>query len=210
MCLLPDFKVVESKQQEHNEKKKVVTPTWGCTARCRQLSESEIESIVALKHLFHEDMAVFREGLHNVKNCPYEHFYKREWEIPDKPKPDIPDNGEEEEEHEYMPICIQKQGHPLVCHLLGSECRSQLRILRNAIVHYPLLCKFQGQVYTCISQFKRISDIDLGIQNNDYDLLLETCGITFETMFKQTLEANEPDGDGSVQLYYTHRLGLVI
>ena len=161
----------------------------GCTACCRQLSDSEIQSIVALKNLFSEDMAVLREGLDNIDTCPYEHSHKQEWEIPFKPKKaDLP-------ECEYD--TPGEKGHPLVCHLLGSECKSSLRILRTAVVHFPLLGEFQRQVYTCLAQFKLIRDIDLGIQNNDYQLLLQACGVTFETMFKQTLEANKPSGDGS-------------
>ena len=170
-------------------KKRRVTLIWGCTARCRQLSHSEIKSIVALKNLFSEDMAVLREGLDNIDTCPYKHSHKQEWEIPVNPqKADLP-------ECEYTPQ--EKKGHPLVCHLLGSECKSPLRILRTAVVHFPLLGEFQRQVYTCLAQFKVIRDIDLGIQNKDYQLLLQACGVTFETMFKQTLEANKPSGDGS-------------
>ena len=156
-CVLPDYKPLNPRKQENGEKKKRVTLTWGCTARCRQLSDSEIQSIVALKNLFSEDMAVLREGLDNVDICPYD---KQEWEIPFKPKKaDLP-------ECEYIPQ--EKKGHPLVCHLLGSECKSPLRILRTAVVHFPLLGEFQRQVYTCLAQFKLIRDIDLGIQNNDY------------------------------------------
>ena len=134
-------------------------------------------------------MAVLREGLDNIDTCPYEHSHKQEWEIPFNPqKADLP-------ECEYTPQ--EKKGHPLVCHLLGSECKSPLRILRTAVVHFPLLGDFQGQVYTCLAQFKVIRDIDLGIHNNDYQLLLQACGVTFETMFKQTLDASKPSGDGS-------------
>ena len=98
-------------------------------------------------------------------------------------------------ECEYIPQ--EKKGHPLVCHLLGSECKSPLRILRTAVVHFPLSGEFQRQVYTCLAQFKLIRDIDLGIQNNDYQQLLQACGVTFEAMFKRTLEANKNSGDGS-------------
>ena len=122
-------------------KRKRVTLIWGCTARCRQLLDSEIQSIVALKNLFSEDMAVLREGLDNVDNCPYEHSYKQEWEIPFKPKKaDLP-------ECEYIPQ--ERKGHPLVCHLLGSKCESPLRILRTAVVLFPFVGEFQRQVYTC-------------------------------------------------------------
>ena len=77
----------------------------------------------------------------------------------------------------------EKKGHPLVCHVLGSECKSPLRILRTAVVHFPLLGEFQRQVYTCLAQLKVIRDIDLGIQNKDYQLLLQACGVTFTIHF---------------------------
>ena len=98
-------------------------------------------------------------------------------------------------ECEYIPQ--ERKGHCLVCHLLGSKCESLLRILKTAVVHFPLLGEFQKQVYTCLSQLKLIRDIVQGIQNNDYQLLLQACGVTFETMFKQTLEANKLGGHGS-------------
>ena len=98
-------------------------------------------------------------------------------------------------ECEYIPQQKKGQGHPLVCHLLGSECKSPLRILRTAVVHFPLLAELQRQVYTCLSQFKLIRDIDLGIKNSDYRLLLQACGVTLDTMFKLTSEANKPCGD---------------
>ena len=70
-CVLPDYKPLNPQKQEGGEKKKTVTLTWGCTAHCRQLSDSEIQSIVRLKNLFSEDMAVLREGLDNIDTCPY-------------------------------------------------------------------------------------------------------------------------------------------
>ena len=85
-CVLPDYKPLNCQKQERGEKKKRVTFTWGCTARCRQLSDSEIQSIVALKNLFSEDMAVLRERLDSLDNCPYEHSHKQEWEVLFKPK----------------------------------------------------------------------------------------------------------------------------
>ena len=53
--------------------KPLVALVWGCSARCRQLSDKEVQSIVALKYLFSEDMAVLRQGIDYVDNCPYEH-----------------------------------------------------------------------------------------------------------------------------------------
>ena len=45
---------------------------------------------------------------------------------------------------------IERKGHPLVCFLDNSECCSQLRILRAASTHYPVLRKFLHYIYTAI------------------------------------------------------------
>ena len=110
------------------KKKKRVTLIWGCTAHCRQLSDSEIKSIVALKNLFSEDMAVLREGLDNIDTCPYEHSHKQEWEIPfNHQKADLP-------ECEYT--LQQKKGHPLVCHIIERYDK-----VRDYALHVCICCE---------------------------------------------------------------------
>ncbi len=103
------------------------------------------------------------DGLHT---CPYVHTHThiQEWEVP--LDPEIPDFESK--------AGNLRMGHPHVCHLFGSVCDNQLRILRNALVHYPALSKLQGQA---------ITKLDAGIKNHDYQLLLEACELTFDKLF---------------------------
>ena len=39
----------------------------------------------------------------------------------------------------YLEIVCERIGHPIMCSSNATECKSMLRILRNASVHYPLL-----------------------------------------------------------------------
>ena len=39
----------------------------------------------------------------------------------------------------YLEIVCERIGHPIMCSSNDTECKSMLRILRNASVHYPLL-----------------------------------------------------------------------
>ena len=184
VCTFPNLKPThkfyspEQQKQGNIEKPTLYKP---CSVRCRQLSTRDAQVIVGLRDLFDEDIEVLREGVNKVDNCPYEHSKKQEWHISHIP------------ECEYLPK--QRQGHPLVCHLVGSECESPLRILRNASVHFPLLCEFQRNIYTCISKFKQIAHIDLGIKRSDHALLLQACGVTLETMFQQTVDIRKPGAD---------------
>ena len=46
-------------------------------------------------------------------------------------------------------FAIDRKGHPLICSI-GAGCKSQLRILRAAAAHYPMLRKFLHDVHTAI------------------------------------------------------------
>ena len=173
----------EQQKQGNIDKPTLYKPS---SVRCRQLSIRDVQIIVGLKDLFNEDKQVLREELNKVDNCPYEHLKEQEWHISHIP------------ECEYL--TKQRQGHPLVCHLVGSKCESPLRILRNASVRFPLLYELQRNIYTCISKFKRIADIDLGIKRSDHALLLKACGVTLETMFQHTVDIRKPGGDCGVSL----------
>ena len=132
MCVLSDHKPVVAKKQLKHGKKKTPKPTWSCTARCRQVSDSEFETIVNLHDMFSEDVQVLRDRL---GACLYVQTHIQEWEVPFNPE--MPD---------YEHRVKERMGHPLACHLFGSECANPLRILRNALVHYPALSKLQNQI----------------------------------------------------------------
>ena len=114
----------------------------------------------------------------------------QEWEVPLDPK--IPDHGGQFED-----------GPLFVCHLFGSVCDNQLRILRNALVHYPALSKLQGQVYEAIRKSNKIAKLDAGIKNHDYQLLLEACELTFDKLFDRNCV--EPQDVGKCSDTLKHR-----
>ncbi len=124
--------------------------------------------------MFCEDFQVLRDRLDGLHTCPYVHTHIQEWEVP--LDPEIPDFESK--------AGNLRMGHPHVCHLFGSVCDNQLRILRNALVHYPALSKLQGQVYEAIRKSNKIAKLDAGIKNHDYQLLLEACEeLTFDKLF---------------------------
>uniref|UniRef100_A0A1X7T869 Uncharacterized protein n=1 Tax=Amphimedon queenslandica TaxID=400682 RepID=A0A1X7T869_AMPQE len=47
----------------------------------------------------------------------------------------------------YLEIVCEKIGHPIMCSTNDTDCRSLLRILHNASVHYPLLRRLLKQFY---------------------------------------------------------------
>ena len=65
----------------------------------------------------------------------------------DKPHPEAdpkavqpdPDDKQDQVDNESPYVPQPRAGHPLVCHLPGSECTSAVRMLRAAVVHHPQL-----------------------------------------------------------------------
>ena len=75
--------------------------------------------------------------------CPYGHYAKLEGSMP-----------------------VDRKGHPIVCYS-GSECTSQLRILRAASTHFPVLRQFLREVYNAIASRKCILVIDEELSNGN-------------------------------------------
>ena len=83
--------------------------------------------------------------------------------------------------HNIVPYNIKVT--PLVCFLDNSECCSQLRILRAASTHYPVLRKFLHHIYTAIMHHMYVYNIDLALRTGDYALLLQLTEIdSLETL----------------------------
>ena len=157
-------------------KRKHQNPRGPVTARCRQVSDSEFETIVNLHDMFSEDVQVLRDRLGALHACPYVQTHIQEWEVPFNPE--MPD---------YEHRVKERMGHPLACHLFGSECANPLRILRNALVHYPALSKLQNQINEALRTSKAI---DTGIKNHDHQLLLEACQLGLDELFDR--KCDEP------------------
>ena len=90
--------------------------TWKCTKGCRPISDSEVDAILCLKSAFELSIEELRAALTACDyGCPYGHYTKLVKSCP-----------------------VDRIGHPIVCYC-GSLCTSQLRILRAASTHFPIL-----------------------------------------------------------------------
>ena len=107
--------------------------TWKCTAKCKELTQSEVDTVLEFK-------SYFEKSLHDVMSllsmcdddCPYTHHSK------------ICDINESD---------VQRKGHSVLCYD-GSECKSRLRILRLASCHYPVLRGFLNNVYRNLEKIR--------------------------------------------------------
>ena len=99
--------------------------TWKCTAKCKALTQFEVDTVLEFK-------SYFEKSLHDVMtllsmcddDCPNTHHSK------------ICNINESD---------VQRKGHSVLCYD-GSECKSRLRILRLASCHYPVLRGFLNNV----------------------------------------------------------------
>ena len=99
--------------------------TWKCTKGCRPIPDSEVDAILCLKSAFELSIEELRTALTVCDyGCPYGHYSKLVKSCP-----------------------VDRIGHPIVCYC-GSLCTSQLRILRAASTHFPVLRQLLREVYT--------------------------------------------------------------
>ena len=112
---------------------------WECSNECKPISECEVDTILALKAAFELPVEEVRAALATCDyGCPYGHYAKLEGSMP-----------------------VDCKYHPIVCYS-GSECTSQLRILRAASTHFPVLRQFLHEV---IASHKCILVIDEELSN---------------------------------------------
>ena len=86
-------------------------------------------------------------------------------------------------------IGVDRQGHPLVYSNDGG-CRSEIRILRDAATHYPLLTKLLGLVYSAVNSHKCVQNIDNALSAGDYHTLLDITDLNdFKAMLSSEVES---------------------
>ena len=71
---------------------------------------------------------------------------------------------------------VDRIGHPIVCYC-GSLCTSQLRILRAASTHFPVLRQLLCEVHSAIASHKFVLEIDEALSAGDYHKLMEIANI---------------------------------
>ena len=128
--------------------------TWECSNECKPISEGEVDAILCLKAAFDLSVEDVRAALNTCDfGCPYGHYTKLVNSTP-----------------------LQRKGHPIVCYC-GNECGSQLRILRAASTHFPILRTFLHQIHSAIVCHKCVCKIDQALSAGDYSKLMEITGI---------------------------------
>ena len=147
-------------------KKESAWKQWQCTNECKGITPSEELSIVTFKQSFECPIQEVRRTLDTCDECPHTHYTKTS-------------GG----------FAIERKGHPLICSI-GTGCKSQLRILRAAATHYPLLRKFLHDVHTAIRSHVFVHDIDQALCAGDFRALMELTEMTdFETMLTNDVES---------------------
>ena len=135
MCDNDDINDVNDKENDdekpQDKKGQNRTVKLPCTDDCKQLTHSEIKTIVELKAAFSKDVDEFRQILQNIDSgCPKKYD-------------------------------VDKQSHPLICYEENSGCTSSLRILRAASPHYPKLHTFLCNMYDAMNLDRKITAIDV-------------------------------------------------
>ena len=139
---------------------------WQCTNECKGITPSEELSIITFKQSFQCSIQEVCHTLDKCDECPHTHYTKIS-------------GG----------FAIECKGHPLICSI-GTECKSQLRILRAAATHHPLLRKFLHDVPTAIRSHVFVHDIDQALCAGDFHALMELTEMTdFETMLTNDVES---------------------
>ena len=144
--------------------------TWKCTAKCKALTQFEVDTVLEFK-------SYFEKSLHDVMSllsmcdddCPYIHHSK------------ICDINESD---------VQRKGHSVLCYD-GSECKSRLRILRLASCHYPVLRGFLNNVYLARSSHLKILKLDEAFSKGDFKFIMEACRMPIDSIFSNVVEGTQ-------------------
>ena len=96
--------------------------------------------------------------------CPYGHYTKLMGSLP-----------------------VDLKGHPIVCYS-GERCTSNLRVLRAASTHFPILRKFLAHVTSALSAHRIVCNIDNALKNGNHQRLLQITQI--ESLLSCNVEQN--------------------
>ena len=85
---------------------------------------------------------------------------------------------------------VDRTGHPIVCSNDGV-CKSKLKILRAASVHYPVLGNLLHHVNNAIRSSSRVDNIDVALFAGDFHALLELTKVNdFDTLLNNDVESS--------------------
>uniref|UniRef100_A0A1X7T9J0 Uncharacterized protein n=1 Tax=Amphimedon queenslandica TaxID=400682 RepID=A0A1X7T9J0_AMPQE len=157
------------------------------TDRCKPLLESDISSIIEVRRYFDEPIKELMKHLDACDNCPNNHYMTRSLhvkEIHQVHEHDFCDNANVtiivkkveknvDKYFKYLEIVCERKGHPIMCSNKDTECKSMLRILRNASVHYPLLTCLLKHFYVARNAHLTINIIDSSLPDGDVAQLID-------------------------------------
>lgn len=135
-----------------------VPKSWKCSTKCKPLTKFEVNSILQLKQSFNGPIHEVRKSLDACDVCPNSRYTK------------VFLSEGESKVMCYSPV--ELTGHSLLCSL-GSECNSQLRILKAASTHFPLLRSLLRCVYAAIRSHKCVADLDRALNSGNFDHLIK-------------------------------------
>ena len=138
--------------------KRKPTLKWHCIDRCKPLLESDVSSIIEVRRYFDEPIKELRKHVIIVliiiimtRSMHVEEIDQvHEYDYCDNANVTVivkKDENGLEKYLKYSEIACERIGHPIVCSSNDTECKSMLRILRSASVHYPLLRRLLKHFY---------------------------------------------------------------
>ena len=136
------------------DKKSAECNKWECSKHCKPLNEFEVVSIVTFRAAFELSVEEVRQALAKCDmGCPNCHYTKLVGFLP-----------------------VDLQGHPIVCYS-DHWCTSNLRILRAASTHFPVLRRFLAHVTDALSAHRAVCDIDHALKNGNHKHLMKITGV---------------------------------
>ena len=82
-------------------------------------------------------------------------------------------------------------GHPLTCTNLG--CEINLRVIRAAAAHFPVVRMLTVLLYTAIRQHRLIDSIDTALCAGDFEKLAELCHVSDYKDLCKACSSNDDD-----------------
>ena len=137
---------------------------WLCSSECKPFTDTEVDAILALKADFEKSIQDIR---HALDECDSNGHYSKVIEF----------------------SSVDLKGHPLVCSSSSGGCQSQLRVLRVAATHFPVLRQFLHDVHSVIKSHMCIFEIDKALCSGNYHTLMQAIYVeTFDALLSNDVK----------------------
>ena len=130
---------------------------WECCSECKPITDTEVDAILTLKAAFEKPLQEVRHALDECDSgCPNGHYCKV---------------------HVIEFSSVGLKGHPLVCSSSSGGCQSQLRVLRAAATHFPVLRQFLHDVHSAIRSHMCVFEIDKALCSGNFQRLMQITDV---------------------------------